>query len=77
MRLRQILCGLRGHLPVTKRGGGRIWSECYVCGRRLGAGWSLEGLAPPRRPTEASGARLRRVAAARAVPFRRRADDDV
>jgi hypothetical protein len=44
-RLRCVLGG--GHLRVTKNGGGQVYRACYVCGAKLGAGWSQRGLSTP------------------------------
>ncbi len=48
MTWRQFLCSLRGHLEVTKYGGGSVQPQCFLCDRKIGRGWHTKGLKAPR-----------------------------
>lgn len=47
--LQQWRCGAFGHLPVTKRGDGQVYEACWICDQRLGPGWDVRDLRPPRK----------------------------
>lgn len=43
-------CAVFGHLPVTRYGVDSVQPRCFLCDTAIGAGWSTEGLKPPRKP---------------------------
>jgi hypothetical protein len=41
MTLKQFVCGLTRHSPITRNRGGRRFSACFACDRELSPGWDL------------------------------------